>query len=297
MRLMTSAMCLLIACATASVQAQTATAEDPFAAAAKRTTLQLYRPAAPPEGFVLGSVELIPEPSEMLVATYYSEEESQLHLMQTTPEGMDCPDCPTIEVGGSPSPYSREDSSDGTALVDLTVIKGKTAVVLGLRKKGLDTSKALLVLRDVAEKLIRVEASPGNADKKNRTALQDAAARASFAIYAPEQLPQFFYLKTVAYSPPGLAADGQMATPEQLAITYAASAKEINILVQPPDAFALQQAGEKTRVVVRGWEGLVWREGSQQTLALDAGDAMIVLTGNVQQSTLVSVARSLSRVR
>lgn len=288
---------LLVLTVAGTAGAQSAASDDPFGSAAAKVNIQVYRPTNVPAEFTLGSLQAVTNPSDVLMATYYSADDRQIHIMQTTPEGLECPDCATVEVDGTPCPYSREDTSDGYALVDLTVIKGKTAVLLGLRQKNLDTTKALLVLRPIAEGMEVVQPQAGSPVTGKQSAIREAAGGADFAVYAPEDLPQYFYLKTVAYSPAGLAEDGEMATPEQLLITYASTTKQITVLVQPPGAFQMKESAGRSKVTVRDWKGLAWKEDKQAALALDAGDAMILLTGNVQQSTLLSVARSLERVR
>ncbi len=288
---------LLVLAAAGASDAETASTADPFASASAKLKIQVYRPTNVPAEFALGSVQAVTDPADILMATYYSADDRQIHIMQTTPEGVECPGCATVEVDGIPCPYSREDSSDGYALVDLTVTKGKTAVLLGLRQKSLETAKALLLLRPIAEKLELVQPQAASGAAGKQSAISEAAQRAGFAVYAPDKLPQSLYLKTVAYSPAALAEDGEIATPEQLLITYATTAKQITVLVQPPDAFELKESAGRSKVTVRDWKGLVWKEDKQAALALDAGDAMILLTGNVQQNTLLSVARSLERVR
>lgn len=272
---------------------------DPFAAAASRTKLTLYRPVPAPEGFTLGDVQLVTTPEDVLMISYYHSDGREVFIMESSPEGLDCPDCRTIEINGSPAPYEETKGEDGSAMVDVTVVRDGTALVVGIRgKAGMSTNDALLTLRKIAEAMQKVEAprlpSASNPETKGRRdGLREAAAQAGFPIYSPETLPQYFYLKTVAYTPKGLASDGKLSTPEQLLITYAAGKKEIHLLLQAPGAFDMSQiAGKRSKI--GQWAAVIGQGSGQPVITLDLGDCLAVLSGDVQMTTLQSVARSLS---
>ncbi|MCC6484249.1 MAG: hypothetical protein IT209_05315 [Armatimonadetes bacterium] len=289
---------LFVPAAGAAGSESAAVAPDPFISAASRIGLPLYRPATIPEGFAFSDLQLVTAPEDMLIVTYFSNDGREITLMESSPEGLDCPDCPTIDIAGSPAPYEVSKSEDGATLVDLTVTREGVAVMIGLRgKAGMTTNDALLTLRTVAESLQKVKPGTGasrvdDSQKPVPAGLRDAAQQASFPVYEPAKLPEYFYLKTVSYTPKGLASDGKLSTPEQLLITYAAGAKEIHLLLQPAGAFQMSAiAGH--RLQIDGRAAVLASGSTGPVLTVNLGQCLAVLSGGVQPATLQSVARSL----
>ncbi|MEI6915552.1 MAG: hypothetical protein WCL39_10505 [Armatimonadota bacterium] len=269
-------------------------AVDPYVAASQKTSLQLYQPSEIPDGFVLGELQLVTDPDTMIMATYYNSDGRRIIIMQSSPEGLECPDCSTVDVDGVSSPYETIKQDDGMTLTNLTVTLGKTAVVVGLlRKTGGSVNDALLSVRPVAESLQKVGAGARSKPVNDASqGLKDTARQAGFPVYIPKHLPAFFYLKTAAYTPSGLASDGTMGTPEQLVITYAAGQKEIHLALQPPGAFDLKDVGGRSAKILSWPASITTREG-EVSIALDLGKSMALISGNVSVTALVAVAKSL----
>lgn len=264
---------------------------DPFASAASRTKLAVYAPEMP-EGFVLGGVQLSSGAPEMLMASWYHSDGRQIHIMQTSPEGLDCPTCETIDINGTPSPFDSYTAEDGDNVVDLTVVRGGTGVLLGLKGKNVAKNDALLVLRKVAESLKKVEAAPAAVKPSDGAAgLAEVAKQASFPLYTPSWLPEYFHLATAAHTPAGLAQEGELGTPEQVIVTYAGPNKSISVVIQPKGAFELSG-----RVAtIGGRRSQIERDQSGVAVKVDCGDAVVVVSGDVAESTLVKLVRSLKK--
>lgn len=292
-------VCLLLALAAPVVaQAQEAAQADPFASAAEKSSVALYRPGFLPDGFSMGGVQLVTGPDELVVADYFSEG-SSLHIMQSAPEGLECSDCPTTDVNGVSGYYEiLEDAEAGMKVVTLTWVQDSTGISLALvGEEDQPVQSALDVLKKVAAGMELV-ASPGgvSANSSPEGALKDAADRAGFPVYVPSWLPQYFVLDSVAYAPEGMVEEEGKLSPEQVTLVYKDSIKQVRILIQAAGTLALPTGTQVKTTRVQNWPSALRTGPDNPSLTLNAPDASLVLAGNVQPETLTRMAQSLKRV-
>ncbi len=289
---------LLLASAAASVAgAPPASQEDPFSAAAARAAFPVLAPASAPPEFVLAGVELIGNPPDTLLATYHAPDGRSLFLMEGDPEGLACPDCRETVAGAWKASYRADRAEDGSRLLSLVFVADATGVSIGLRDDGtLPESEALRLLQDFGASLrpaARGEAPAGTANEP----LLEAARKASFPVYAPAWLPRYFTLKSISYLPPGGSDEGGESRDEQVALVYEDSLKSISLAIRGPGRVALPSGQGARKVAVGSWPAVLLESEGRRLLVISAGDASILLTGTVQEDTLLRVARSLRPLR
>lgn len=292
-------LALLALGVTLSLSLGVSAADDPFAAAASKVPFPVYKPSSLPQDFVLGSVEVSADSSAdaCLLAMFNNPNGAALMLMETAPGGLDCPECEKVQVAGGDAYFETRTESDGNCVSDLTLQLGKTAVVVGLREKqGREKTALLADLKRFAESLQKLEAIAGTPDHQRsaQTGLSEVTRQADFPVYTPVWLPAYFNLDTVSYTPAEPATDDTPAHPAQVLISYAGpDGKTIQVIVQGPGTFSLPSGSDTRTVSVKGWRGALTRDGRMLSLALDLKDAMVVMAGSVQESTLMRAAGSL----
>lgn len=267
---------------------------DLFAAASVRATFPVLEPSAIPAGFVLAGVELLGNPPDTLVATYHAPDGRSLFLMEGEPDGLSCPECRETTVGARKASYRLDRAEDGSRLVSLVFVVDRTGISAGLRDDGsLPEADVLSILREFAASLQPVMA----AAVREKDPLQEAARQASFPIYAPSWLPQYFTLRSVTYTPPPDATGSEQVLDEQVTLVYEDPVKSISLAVRGPGRVKLPSGPGTRKLTAGGWPAAVQETDGRRLLVVSTGDASIVLTGTVQEDTLIHIARSLRRVQ
>lgn len=286
------------------------TAADPFLSAAGRLSFQAVQLSPPPAGFTLGSVQLLGEPPEALLATYYSEGGDALYLLESEPEESDCPECPSIVIEGRNVPYEVMQEGGDNKVVSMSLIRGSTGVSLALQSGAArPVSEMLDVLKRAAAALTPLTAVPGSGAATG-SPLKAAAEAARFPVYAPQWLPQYFLLKTATYSPGGpsggagaespatIPGTGEAAgvPPEQVILTYGDSQKVLTVLIEAPRTSGLPSGRQARPVRIGSWKAVTWTDAGGTSIIIDTRDALVCLSGSVQNDTLLKVARSLKKM-
>lgn len=292
-----SSVCLLMAIAAGPGLSQEASARDPFQAAAEKAGVTVYQPGWIPDGFLLANVQLLELPDPTVIAEFTHPDGRGLFLMQTGPEGAECPGCQTIEVSGRQAFYEQYRSEDGQSVLDLTLVQNGRAILIALRGAGVEATTSLADLVKTAESLRPVAAgnAPGNPKERQKRAVAEAAAQASFPVYMPDWLPEYFVLESISYSPPGLVeADSERTNPEEIAITWQGPpAKRIRMLVQPAGSFLVPTG--KDAFKIGNWQAGYIRGKDSVAIAVQTPDANLLVSGDVMESTLLRVARSVKK--
>lgn len=292
-----SAVATLSALANIAATAQEALTRSPFQAAAEKAGVTVYQPGWIPDGFLLANVQLLELPDATIVAEFTHPDGRGLFFMQTGPEGAECPGCQSVEVSGARAFYDQYKTEDGSVVLDLTLLREGRALLLGMRGTDIDTGRSLPDLVKMAESLQSVSAGSVPAEPRDRIAkaMAEAAAQASFPLYIPAWLPEFFVLESIAYSPPGLVEAGEARTnPEEIAISWLGPpAKRIRVLVQPPGSFVIPTG--KDAFKIGNWQAGYIRGKDSLAIAVQTPDASILFSGDVMESTLLKVARSVKK--
>lgn len=294
---MVSALALLTALANISATALEPPTRSPFQAAAEKAGVTVYQPGWIPDGFLLANVQLLELPDPTIVAEFTHPDGRGLFFMQTGREGAECPGCQSVEVSGARAFYDQYKTEDGSAVLDLTLLRDGRALLIGLRGEEIDAARNLPDLVKMAESLQPVSAGSVSAEPRDRAtnALAEAAAQASFPLYIPDWLPEYFVLESIAYSPPGLVEAGKERTnPEEIAISWLGPpAKRIRVLVQPPGSFVIPTG--KDAFKIGNWQAGFIRGKDSLAIAVQTPDASILFSGDVMETTLLKVARSIKK--
>ncbi len=264
-----------------------------FVGASARATFPVLEPSAIPAGFVLAGEELLGNPPDTLVATYHAPDGRSLFLMEGDPEGLSCPECRETTVGARNASYRVDRAQDGSRLVSLVFVTDRTGISAGLRDDGsAPEADVLSILCEFAASLQPVTAAAARA----KDPLQEAACQASFPVYAPAWLPQYFMLKSVIYTSSPDATGSEQALDEQVTLVYEDPVKSISLAVQGPGRVQLPSGPGTRNLTAGGWPAAVQETEGRRLLVVSTGDASIVLTGTVQEDMLIRIARSLMRV-
>ncbi|BCW97868.1 MAG: hypothetical protein KatS3mg024_0695 [Armatimonadota bacterium] len=271
-----------------------AAGNDLFAAASARATFPALEPSAIPAGFALAGVELLGNPPDTLVATYHAPDGRSLFLMEGDPDGLTCPECRETTVGTRKASYRVDQAEDGSRLLSLVFVMDRAGISVGLRDDGsASEADALSILREFAASLQPVVAAAA----RQKDPLEEAARQASFPVYAPSWLPQYFTLKSVTYTPAPDTTSTDQGLDEQVTLVYEDPVKTISLAVRGAGRVKLPSGPGTRKLSAGGWPAAIQETEGRRLLVVSTGDASIVLTGTVQEDTLIRVARSLRRVQ